>query len=258
MHEAMAAVLRRHGGGWMDRDAIADVISRERLFLRPSDGQPPPTDQLRLRARMYPQIFECSDKACSRIRLRRTQSSQGPVEVSATTNVQPIQEPPADGYARRRKSSAQKYKPEMIRLLLVAEAPPTALDRYFYFEDVTVQDSLFRYVVRSILGKQPTRATKPELLQELYDKGVFLIDLREDPLDGKALASHVPDLVDRVASLHPESVILIKATVYDAAFQALRGRGFPVIDERIPFPGSGRQRQFEAAMARALARGGFR
>ena len=29
-----------------------------------------------------------------------------------------------------------KYKPDKIRLLLIAEAPPSSPDRYFYFEDV--------------------------------------------------------------------------------------------------------------------------
>ena len=41
LHEAMASVLERNAGGWMDRDAIAKVITRERLSRRPSDGQPP-------------------------------------------------------------------------------------------------------------------------------------------------------------------------------------------------------------------------
>lgn len=255
LHEAMAEVLRRHGAGWMERDEIAEVIAREGLFLRPSDGQPPPSDQLRLRAHKYPQIFACSDTACTRIRLRTAQSCQGPEGALATTQEQSIQ---ADWHtARRRKSSARKYQPERIRMLLVAEAPPAALDRYFYFQDVTVQDSLFRYVVRSVLGKEPTRVTKSALLQELHDQGVFLIDLKDDPSDGRALASHVPDLVTRVTALAPDSVILIKATVYDAAFEALQSQSLPVIDERIPFPGSGRQRQFEEAMARALRRASF-
>ena len=47
---------------------------------------------------------------------------------------------------RRRREAARRYKPEQIDTLLVAEAPPTALDRYFYFDDVQTQDSLFRHV----------------------------------------------------------------------------------------------------------------
>lgn len=72
LHEAMVEVLRRHGGGWVDRDQIAKEIAAEALFVRPSDGLPPPSDQLRLRARSkaYSHLFVCSDTECTRIRLR--------------------------------------------------------------------------------------------------------------------------------------------------------------------------------------------
>jgi hypothetical protein len=63
----------------------------------------------------------------------------------------------------------------------------------------------------------------------------------------------VSDLVARVTALSPEKIILIKATVYDTAFEALHAAGLPVVNERIPFPGSGQQKRFEAAFARALA-----
>jgi len=63
-------ILRRRGG-WMHRDDMAAAIAAEGLWVRPSDGLPPPSDQLRLRALKYPHIFECSDRACTRIRLRQ-------------------------------------------------------------------------------------------------------------------------------------------------------------------------------------------
>jgi hypothetical protein len=47
-----------------------------------------------------------------------------------------------------------------VRLLLVAEAPPAALDRYFYFEDVPRHDSLFRYVARAILESSRRGSTR--------------------------------------------------------------------------------------------------
>jgi hypothetical protein len=49
-------------------------------------------------------------------------------------------------------------------------------------------------------------------------------------------------------------VILIKATVYDAAFAALCEANVPVVDERIPFPGSGQQARFAQAFEHALKR----
>lgn len=244
----------------MDRDAIAEIIAEEELFLRPSDGEPPPSDQLRLRARKYPQIFECSDKACTKIRLQTADEPTDDVAVEQPdggNRRRPVEAPSQGLHARLRKEAAERYRPDPVRLLLVAESPPRALDRYFYFEDVTVQDSLFRYVVRSLLDEEPTRARKPELLGRFRDEGVFLIDLKPDPMNDRSLRHHVPDLVSRVLDLAPRSVILIKATVYDAAFGPLRVNGLPVVDERIPFPGSGQQKRYEQAMARALDKAGF-
>jgi hypothetical protein len=142
----------------------------------------------------------------------------------------------------------------MIDLLLVAEAPPASLDRYFYFPNVGEHDSLFRYVTRVALARTPTRDNKVELLRELRDRGIFLTDLSPDPLDGHPLTSFLPGLIRRCRGLDPRAIILIKASVYDAAYRELASAGLPVIDERVPFPGSGQQTRFVAAFKRALRR----
>lgn len=153
----------------------------------------------------------------------------------------------------RRERAAEEFKPERVDLLLVAEAPPSALDRYFYFSDVREQDSLFRYVCRGILGREPTREAKADLLAEVRERRVFLIDLQEDPRDGTPLAEFVPRLVERCRALDPDWIILIKATVFDAAYDALDKAGLSVSSVRVPFPGSGRQKEFEEAFKDALA-----
>lgn len=158
----------------------------------------------------------------------------------------------ADEARKRREEAADRYRPEQVDVLLVAEAPPGALERYFYFEEVTEQDALFRYVARGVLGKEPTRGNKAELLGHLKERGVFLIDLNTDPVDGTPLAARVPDLVARCRRLGPRAIILIKATVHDEAYLPLKRAGLPVVDERIPFPGSGQQKRFEEAFSRAL------
>jgi hypothetical protein len=153
-----------------------------------------------------------------------------------------------------RRKAARRFKPSSIKLLLVAEAPPSALDRYFYFPTVGTQDSLFRYVARLVLGREPTRANKPELLGALSDAAVFLIDLCEEPIRDRAdLRACVPGLIARVAKLKPRHVILVKATVFDLAYFALRDAGQPVVERMVPFPGSGQQRRFEGEMGAALA-----
>jgi len=151
-----------------------------------------------------------------------------------------------------REAAALKYKPEKVRLLLVAEAPPRALDRFFFFESVASNDWLFRGVVKSLFGQTPDRPNKIEWLTKLKKRGVFLVDLKVDPVDGSSLTAHVPDLVARCQLLRPERIILIKTSVYDAAYQSLKSAGLPVVDKRIPFPATGHQGEFRAGFGAAL------
>lgn len=158
-----------------------------------------------------------------------------------------------DNARRRREAAAGRYRPQQVELLLVAEAPPSSLDRYFYFEDVLEQDSLFRYVVQTVLNEAPSRAQKAEQLGRLRDRGVYLIDLKTDPkVADESLDGCVRGLVERATALEPRHVITIKATVRDLCQAPLRAAGLDVVDERVPFPGSGQQRRFTEAMTRAL------
>src|SRR5690606_9747726 len=81
----------------------------------------------------------------------------------------------------KRESASRKYRPKNVALLLVAEAPPQALDRYFYFEQVRSNDWLFRAVVKGIFGNVPSRDDKAYWLLELKRSGVYLIDASKDP-----------------------------------------------------------------------------
>lgn len=151
-----------------------------------------------------------------------------------------------------RGDAAQKYKPEKVRLLLVAEAPPPVLDRYFFFETVATNDWLFRGVVEVFFGHKPGRQDKREWLARLREHGIFLVDLKLDPVDGSPLTAHVPELVARCQRLQPKCIVLIKVTVYDAAYQSLRAAGLPVVDTRIPFPSNGQQGKFREKLKEAL------
>lgn len=79
-----------------------------------------------------------------------------------------------------------------------------------------------------------------------------LIDLKQDRMDGGPLAEEVPRLVRRVHALAPMKIIVIKSRVFDLVRDALLDDGLPLVDERVPIPGSGQQRRFEASFARAL------
>jgi hypothetical protein len=162
--------------------------------------------------------------------------------------------------ARRcRDAAAARYKPKAVELLLVAEAPPAALDRYFCFEDVPNQDSLFRHVVRAVLALDPSRSEKPDQLRRLADRGVFLIDLKPEPkLPDETLELYVADLVARAVEVRPRHVITIKTNVCELTQSPLGAAGLRVVDRRVPFPGSGQQRRFLETMGAALDSIGWR
>ncbi len=160
-----------------------------------------------------------------------------------------------------RRRAAEKYRPRHVELLLVAEAPPCALDRYFYFESVDRHDWLFRYVWEGLMGEKPARAEKARHLAALREVGVFMIDLHEENVSQPTMAELkpcVPGLVERCLAIKPRRVALIKSIVHDAAYEALREAGVAVIDERIPFPASGQQKKFLEAFGRVAAECGFK
>ncbi len=68
----------------------------------------------------------------------------------------------------------------------------------------------------------------------------------------------MPDLVARAVALAPRHVITIKANVCDLTQQPLQAADLHVVDQRVPFPGSGQQRRFLDAMRAALDSIGWR
>jgi hypothetical protein len=150
----------------------------------------------------------------------------------------------------RRTRWARAFRPEKVRTLLIAEAPPSALDRYFYFPSVSTHDSLFREVAYAITSVQPTRENKRELLTMLQVKGLFMIDAVPEPVNGR-YSIDVGRLISRVRRLAPDRVIVVKAGVFDRVFEPLRAAGIPVVPVRIPFPGSGQQVRFRHEFDRA-------
>ena len=153
---------------------------------------------------------------------------------------------------RRREQAAARYRPEQIDTLLVAEAPPSALDRYFYFEDVSIHDSLFRHVVEAVLGEKPSRDKAP-YLDELRERGWFLLHMSEEPFRDRAvLLPLLPDLLARCEELEPRRIVVVGARLFDLVHRPMRDAGLPVLDVRLPYPGSGQQRRFLDGMRLVL------
>ena len=162
------------------------------------------------------------------------------------------------------EQAREKYIPEDIKYILVAEAPPESLDRFFYFLDVKKSDWLFLGIMQALYPLQKDEyilrkrdpSLKEKLLLKFREDGFYLIDLLDYPLsyyDGN-LSDTTNELMKKIKKLSNEStqIILIKANVYDTAFPTLRENGFKVIDKRIDFPASGGQIKFQEKFKAAL------
>ncbi len=156
------------------------------------------------------------------------------------------------------------YRPAQIKTLIIAEAPPCALDRFFYFPDVKKQDSLFLEIMGVLYPDQKDeylasgRQTmlKIDLLERFRHDGYWLYDLCDIP------TSIVPGPTPQHAEqLHEDlkqhasagtRIILVKANVYDLCYDLLASNDYHVIKERLPFPGSGQQKVFRDKFKQAI------
>jgi len=159
----------------------------------------------------------------------------------------------------------EKYRPEHIKLIFIAEAPPCSEDRFFYFEDITSGDSLFLHIIRAVFPDleswetKQIRARKEELLYRFMDSGYFLEDSVPQSIPkgittkGKELAVRDAQegLLKRLEKYKAKSkIVLLSAIAFRVNYQALDDAGFNVLNDfMIPFPGSGQQGKFKVGIS---------
>lgn len=168
-------------------------------------------------------------------------------------------------------AAREKFKPENIKILFVAEAPPDALERFFYYPNVKNNDWLYLGIVKALCCYPTTtnddrmyscdtnkiRAHKGKILELLKKDGFYLMDLSPLPKSNVSPESFKPDFIKRLdnetaADKTDTKIILIKANVFDCLYEPLKGRGYAVQEQRIPFPASGQQQNFAIEMEKAL------
>lgn len=162
------------------------------------------------------------------------------------------------------EKARKNYKPEKIKYLLIAEAPPDSLERFFYYENVSQHDYLFLGIAETLYpdlkklfleeGRKPK--TKKLILQRLQCEGFYLFDLSELPISllENNLTLQLPNLIKKMKSVINDDtrIILIKANVYDSAFHFLNREFKNIIDQRIAFPSQGWQPKFQIEFRKAL------
>lgn len=188
----------------------------------------------------------------------------------------------------KREQQREHYKPKSpktVERLFIALAPPKDYtNRFFYYEDyVTNGDYLYVEILTAVLkyddftpNEEALRHHKKKYLTEFKNRGFFLIDSTEYPIDrkgksykrnrirqgiegekgGKDLKQKIRGLIPNGHSVNTLSIILITAPVYDILYDELKN-DFNVINERINFPVQPHTEQFRDAIDRALKKSGY-
>jgi hypothetical protein len=122
---------------------------------------------------------------------------------------------------------SEKYKPEIVKTLLVGEAPPPSGDKYFYVPramstDLPIEEdrSLPATIFYHYFKERPTTTDRYiTLLLRLKEKGIFLIDIYNEPIKVR----NSPDGVKRIINEIPKLRVKIKS------------RGINIADRNIVF-----------------------
>mgnify|MGYP001281546253 CR=1 FL=1 len=171
----------------------------------------------------------------------------------------------------RFETARQKYRPSQIDYLLVAETPPNSdSNRFFYFENVDKQDSLFLETMKLLYPNETKfvetkeiRRRKKEFLNKFSSDGFYLIDSLDKPFEkrygsnekARLIKQGQNELLEKIKNLLSKNtkVVLIASPVYKANYEFLKSQGIPVINkESIDFPGSGGQKKYKEKMKRIL------
>ena len=184
---------------------------------------------------------------------------------------------------QRFAQASNRYLPDPVRLLFIAEAPPDIrVHRFFYFTGLTKGDTLFLEMMKVLypaeigfarerfqpgFSVQQVRHNKENLLRRFQVDGYFLIDACDRPMpDGAStpgkmqrMKSALPALQQRLKHLlsQPEvPIILIGGVTYAICAAPLRHSGWNVVNHSmINHPARGNQLLFREKLSATLQPG---
>lgn len=133
----------------------------------------------------------------------------------------------SDELQQKYRAAAQKYKPDKIEVLIIAESPPPFRNkaaRYFYFDELSEPENLYHGVMTAIYGNRfdASHQMKPNNLRQFCHDGFFLIDAVKFPFyeiqdasdKQNVIKSYASDRAREVKTLGAEHVILVHPNVY--------------------------------------------
>lgn len=156
------------------------------------------------------------------------------------------------------RNQAEKYLPEKIKILFIAESPP-APDKYgrksYIYFDTAKREVLLTTLTAAVFGDGNGFAKyydKSVFLKRLKAEGYFLIDAVEYPINmikggnnkETIIRNEANNLLERLNGLRGRNkvdletkIILIKASVYNALLELLKEKNYNVLNEgKIDFP----------------------
>jgi hypothetical protein len=249
----------------------ANALLEKAKLLRDSKDRPGKPIRDLLRKGLIPHAYQLANSRWVIPRLNnsipkveKAVTLERPSSAIKTTNTHEV-----DALISKLNKARLAYKPHDIRYLLIAEAPPNDVERFFYYPDVKSHDHLFLGVIETLYPKLKEeyllsgRKTdlKKKILEKIKADGFYLIDLAELPLSLKPLSrNYVVHLVNRTRQLLNDGtkVILIKSNVYKLCYPGLYSAfGDAAVNVKIPFPSTGHQIGFHAAFTSALRLAGL-
>jgi hypothetical protein len=162
----------------------------------------------------------------------------------------------------------RKYRPRKVRLLLIAESPPSS-GGFFYFPTTIGKDHLFRETMKALdlwPEDQPLRkgVDKRGMLRRFQSMGLYLADTCDLPVDKlrpvkrrEAVLQQMPRLVNDVIEADPLHIFVVKSTIFNPVVMALKESGLRsriLNTGPVPFPSHGNQRVYRSSLKRALTR----
>jgi hypothetical protein len=105
---------------------------------------------------------------------------------------------------------AEKYRPEVIKTLLVGEAPPPNGQTYFYLpkelkNNTSIRNdrSLPATIFCHYFGKRPEGGKEYiQFLNQLKNMGVFLVDIHDEPIKVRGSAEGEQKIIDSIPKLY--------------------------------------------------------
>ena len=168
----------------------------------------------------------------------------------------------------------EKFRPERVNLLLIAEAPPR--ERFFYDVGTSKSDSLYLEIMSVIfLGltqgvpRERTRPCTNKLrqykacyLKRFQENGFWLQDAVPCPVDGKVPPKAIKDNIGRIEKLickyEIKKCILIANSVFQIKDSLIKNTSVKVLNDlALPFAGQGHQTEFRKEFNKILSQNGF-